>query len=117
MSYIFEIEDVTVWSPGLSVGKLYVSMCRDVARALDTEVGMTAVASDYWEIRINEFDMFVRAAYTRYFSSGHPVFKGLVGAVLAPSIVVLERGGRSIVPESAEEREFLDRARGLPMPQ
>jgi hypothetical protein len=117
MSYIFDIDDVTVWSPALRVGKLYVSMAQDVAGLLETSTGMTAMASDYWELDLQDFDSFVRVMYGIYFSSEHPVFRNLIGAVLAPSIVLLERGGKPITPRSEEEREFLERAHALPMPQ
>ncbi|MGW0178294.1 DUF6086 family protein [Nocardia sp. NPDC003345] len=117
MSYVFDIDEVTVWSPALRVGKLYVAMARDVADVLAVPTGFDAMASDFWEIDLDLFDVFVRATYDEYFSSSHPVLKGLLGAVLAPSIVLLERGGRSIVPDSAEEREFLGHARDLSMPQ
>ncbi|GGL27950.1 hypothetical protein GCM10011588_48460 [Nocardia jinanensis] len=117
MSYIFDIEDVTVWSPALRVGKLYVGMARDLADSLGTSMGITVMASDFWEIELDNFDSFVRMMNAEYFSSEHPVLKVLVGAVLAPSIILLERGGNSIVPRSAEEREFFDRAHELSMPQ
>ncbi|MEU4838719.1 DUF6086 family protein [Nocardia testacea] len=117
MSYIFDIDDVTVWSPSLRVGKLYVSMAQDVAVVLDMPTGMTAMASDYWEMELPEFEPFVRAMYEACFSSEHPVFKALIGAVLSPSIVLLERGGKSIIPGSDEERDFIDRAHELSMPQ
>ncbi|MEU4314475.1 DUF6086 family protein [Nocardia sp. NPDC024068] len=117
MSYIFEIQDETVWSPALRVGKLYESMAQDVAESLGVPTGMTAMASDFCEIELDVFVTFVRLAYKEYFSSSHPVLRGLIGAVLAPSIVVLERGGQSVVPDSAEEREFLRRARDLSMPR
>lgn len=117
MSYIFDIDDVTVWSPALRVGRLYVSMAEDVAAILDMPTGVTAMASDYREIELHEFESFVRLMYETYFSSEHPVFKALIGAVLSPSIVLLERGGKSILPGSGEEREFIDRARELSMPQ
>jgi hypothetical protein len=117
MSYIFDIDDVTVWSPALRVGRLYVSMAQDVAGVLEISTGMTAMASDYWEIELPAFDSFVRLMWDSYFSSEHPVFKAGVGAVLGPSIILLERGGNSILPGSDEEREFLDSAHGLFMAQ
>ncbi|MGW5386126.1 DUF6086 family protein [Nocardia sp. NPDC003963] len=117
MSYIFDIGDVTVWSPALRVGRLYVSMAQDVAGVLETSTGMTAMAADYWEIELHEFDSFVRAMYESYFASEHPVLRMLIGAVLAPSIVLLERGGNSIAPGSDAEQELFDRVHALSMPQ
>ncbi|WP_459548328.1 DUF6086 family protein [Nocardia sp. X0981] len=117
MSYIFDIKDVTVWSPSLRVGKLYVSMARDVADVLEVSTGMNAMASDYWEIELDEFDSFVHMMREKCFSGDHPVLEVLIGAVLAPSVIMLERGGKPIVPRSEEERSFFDRAHRLSMPQ
>jgi hypothetical protein len=63
MSYIFDIDEVAVWSPALRVGELYVSMAWDVAGVLDISTGMTAMAFDYWEIELSEFESFVRVMY------------------------------------------------------
>ncbi|MBF6349748.1 MULTISPECIES: DUF6086 family protein [Nocardia] len=115
MSYIFDVNDETVWSPALRAGRLYTLMAEDIADVLGTETGMTAIASDFWDINIDKFEIFVHAMYETYFSSSHPVLKGLVGSVLAPSIVVLERGGRVISPASTEEQEFIVRAHDLSM--
>lgn len=115
MSYIFDVNDETVWSPALRAGRLYTLMAQDVAEVLGVETGMTAMASDFWDIDIDRFELFVRAMYEKYFSSSHPVLKGLIGSVLAPSIVVLERGGRAVTPASAEEREFILRTHDLSM--
>jgi hypothetical protein len=117
MSYIFEIDDVTVWSPALRVGRLYVAMAGDVADMLGARTGMTAMASDFWNIDLDVFDQFVRTMYAEHFSSNHTVKKCLIGAVLAPSVIVLERGGNQIDATSQEEREFLIAAHGLSMPR
>lgn len=117
MSYIFDIGDVTVWSPSLRVGKLYVRMAQDVAHVLETTTGITAMASDFSEIEIEQFNSFIHVMRERCVSGEYSVFEVLIGAVLAPSIIMLERGGRSIVPRSDEERKFFGRAHELSMSQ
>ncbi|MFE9582093.1 DUF6086 family protein [Nocardia sp. NPDC006044] len=115
MSYVFEIDNLTVWSPSLRVGDLYVRMVQDVGEVLAVPTGLSAMASDLWVIDINGFEALVKLMYETYFGSGHHVLKGLIGGVLAPSIVILERGGKYISPSTDSEREFLDGALRLPM--
>lgn len=115
MSYLFEVGGDTVWSPARRVGDLYVRFLREIAETLTVATGLTAIASDMYRIDIDEYEILVKKLFENYFSSGHPVLRGLIEAVLAPSVVVLERGGRPLVPRSAEEREFIDRARDLSM--
>ncbi|WP_280393964.1 DUF6086 family protein [Nocardia brasiliensis] len=115
MSCVFEIGDETVWSPSLRVGDLYVRMLQEVASVLGLPAGLRALASDMWSIDIEVFGELVNLIHETYFASSNPVLKALVGGVLAPSLVILERGGRGICPSIEEELEFHDWARGLPM--
>lgn len=115
MSYVFDVGDDTVWSPSLQVGDLYVRFLRQAAEMLEVPTGLTAIASDMYEIDIDLYEHLVKKLFDVYSSSRHPVLRGLVEAVLAPSVVVLERGGRPLGPSSADEQEFIDRARGLSM--
>lgn len=115
MSYVFDINDETVWSPSLRVGDLYVRMLQDVGSVLGAPTGLTAISSDMWDIDIDAFEKLVKLMHEAYFASGHQVFKILIEGVLAPSIVILERGGRGIRPDTDLEREFHQKALGLSM--
>jgi hypothetical protein len=115
MSCIFEVGEDTVWSPALRVGDLYVRYLREIADMLGVPTGLTAVASDMYEIDVDAYGSLVRKIADLYFSSGHLVLRGLIGGMLGPSVVVLERAGRPLSPQSDEEREFIARARQLSM--
>ncbi|AFT98856.1 DUF6086 family protein [Nocardia brasiliensis] len=115
MSYVFEIGDETVWSPSLRVGDLYVRMLREVASVLGMPAGLSAVASDMCNIDIEVFGELVNLMHETYFTSSHHVLEALIGGVLAPSLVILERSGLGIPPRTEEEREFHDWARRLSM--
>ncbi|PXX66618.1 hypothetical protein DFR70_103367 [Nocardia tenerifensis] len=115
MSYVFDVNGETVWSPSLRVGDLYVRMAREVGSVLGVTTGLNPLALDMWDVDINTFEGFVRLMHETYFTSGHPVLKGLLEGVLAPSIVILERGGGEIILGTTEEREFRDRALAMPM--
>ncbi|MFI6171675.1 DUF6086 family protein [Nocardia sp. NPDC051052] len=115
MSYVFEIDNETVWSPALRVGDLYVRMLQDVGSVLGAPTGLSSVASDLWKIDIDAFETLVRLMYETYFDSSHQVFHVLIEGVLASSIVILERGGKNISPATDRERELLDMAFRLSM--
>lgn len=115
MSYVFNVGDDTVWSPALRVGDLYVRFLRETAEALGESTGLTAVASDMYDIDVEVYSVLVRKIVDLYSSSGHPVLRGLLEGVLMPSVVVLDRAGRPLEPHSDEERDLLGRARCLPL--
>ncbi|MFF3566806.1 DUF6086 family protein [Nocardia jiangxiensis] len=117
MSYVFDIGDNTVWSPALRVGDLYVRMLNDISAVLEVPTGLTAISSDMYEIDLDTFEKLVHAMRGTYFSTNHDVLRGLLAGTLGPSIKILERGGRSVIPESPEEKSFVDWAQGLSMPQ
>ena len=115
MSYVFDVDGDTVWSPSLQVGDLYVRFLREIGEALEVPTGLTAIASDMYDIDIDVFDNLAKKLFEIYSTNSHPVLRGMVEAVLAPSVVILERGGRPLSPSSTEGQELIDRARGLPM--
>ncbi|QBS42928.1 DUF6086 family protein [Nocardia sp. CS682] len=115
MSYVFDIDGETVWSPSLRVGDLYVRMLEDVGIVLGVPTGLNPVSSDMWDVDIDAFEKLVKLMFETYISTGHQVFKILVEGVLAPSIVLLERGGKEIFADTDEQREFCDRALRLSM--
>jgi hypothetical protein len=115
VSYVFDVGDETVWSPSLQVGDLYVRFLRETAESLGVPTGLTANASDMYDIDIDTFEQLVKRLAETYFTSRHPVLRGLVEAVLAPSVVILDRADRPLMAATAEEREFIDRARDLSM--
>ncbi|MBF6521415.1 DUF6086 family protein [Nocardia farcinica] len=115
MSFAFEVGDTTVWSPALRVGDLYVRMVSDVAALLGMPTGLVPVASDMWDIDLDPFEALVREMFHLYFETTHQVMKGMIAGVLAPSIVLLERGGRVLDTRSAAETNFVARARDLSM--
>jgi hypothetical protein len=115
VSYVFDVGGDTVWSPALRVGDLYVRFLRELAETLEVPTGLKAMASDMYEIDIDLYENLVQRLFEFCFSTDHPVLRGLVESVLAPSVVVLERGGRPLRPRSVVEEEFIERARGLSM--
>ncbi|MEO3824717.1 DUF6086 family protein [Actinomadura sp. B10D3] len=102
MSYIFDIDDETVWSPALRVGKLYVNLAEALARTLEIPTGLEAVAEDMYDINTAVFSDFTRALM----STRHVIAQELLRGVLLTSLVMLQRGGVEITPDSEEQEAF-----------
>jgi hypothetical protein len=115
MSYVFDVDDVTVWSPSLRVGKLYVQIMSGISEVLVLPTGLNPLASDFYDIDLDVFECFVRAIFDLYVSASHDILKGMIEGVLLPSLVMLDRAGRGITPRSNAEAEILSRAGGLSM--
>ena len=90
MSYVFEVDDTTVWSPGLRVGALYVSMAECLATWAGVPSGLAPMASDYYIVDIEVFKAFVQAVLKDP-SFGHPVLGELARGIIATSLVMLSR--------------------------
>ena len=92
MSYVFEWDDETVWSPALRVGKLYVTLADALAAVLSIPHGLSAMASDYYEVDRDRFAAFI-AALRAWSPGSHAVGRALLGGFLTTSLVLLERMG------------------------
>ncbi|MBN6033707.1 hypothetical protein JYK18_02180 [Amycolatopsis sp. 195334CR] len=68
-----------------------------------------------YDIDIAPYELLIHRILDLNSASKHTVMRGLLEAVLAPSVVVLERSGRPIKPRSEQETELLDRAKELSM--
>jgi Family of unknown function (DUF6086) len=107
VSYIFDVGDETVWSPALRVGELFVGQLRLAAISVKQETGLKAVASDMYEIDIEEFELFVRKMFNEYSSSNNFIYRELLRGMLATSLVLLERAGVVIEPVTDDQRSFI----------
>jgi len=94
MSYIFDIDDITVWSPALRIGELYVGFVHVVESQMDETSGFKDIASDMIDIDANSFIGFVNVLITL---SATPHQNRLLSwhlrSILGPSIVMLQRAG------------------------
>lgn len=96
MSYIFDWNDETVWSPSLSVGQVYVGVADMLSDLLGVPHGMTAMAEDYYEIDSEDFRAFL-IAVRRTYSSGHPLLDSMLQGFIAASAILLGRMGVDMV--------------------
>lgn len=115
MSYVFDVDDVTVWSPSLRVGDLYVRIVSGISEVVGAPTGLHPLASDFYDIDIDAFESFVRSIFDLYVSASHDILKGMIEGVLLPSLVMLDRAGRGIVPKTNAEAEILSKAGELSM--
>ena len=108
MSYVIEIDDVTVWSPSLQVGEAFVGSAQALASAFSMDLGFTVISSDMVDIDGATFRAYVTALLSAASQSpAHHVLNGLIDAVLIPSLVMLERAGRPIDINGDERRTTL----------
>ncbi|CND72966.1 Uncharacterised protein [Mycobacterium tuberculosis] len=104
MSYIFDIDDETVWSPSLRVGKLYVNLAEAIARTLEIPTGLEAVAEDMYDINASVFSDFTRALVEDFFSGRQVVAQEMLRGVLLASLVMLQRGGVEITSDDEKQK-------------
>ncbi|MEU5096953.1 DUF6086 family protein [Streptomyces sp. NPDC020996] len=104
MSYVFDVEDETVWSPSLRVGEWYVSLTESSARILGCPHGLHPIANDMYVINPEPFEIFTHSLHREYFSTGHPVLRAQIHGILLTSVVLLERAGIRINPIDEEQR-------------
>jgi uncharacterized protein DUF6086 len=92
VSYVFDIGNATVWSPALRIGSLFVTMAESLAAWKGTPSGLSAMASDYYEIDSDVFSTFVQTL-ARDDSAAHEIFGALTHGFIATCLVMLDRAG------------------------
>ncbi|MGY4102599.1 DUF6086 family protein [Nocardia sp. R16R-3T] len=117
MSYVFDVDDQTVWSPALRVGELFVRIHTDVCSVLNMATGITAIANDMYEIDLEIFEKTTLAIFNEYISSQNAAFKAMLGATLGPAVNILNYCKRPLTPRSNEEGAFISWATSLGMPR
>lgn len=74
------------------------------------------MASDYYYIDPDVFEVLVKRIFTESFPVHHEIWSGMLQSVLGPSVRILDRIDRPLVAETVAGREFLEEARTLGMP-
>lgn len=115
MSFVFDIDGSTVWSPALDVGSAYISCAQALGSVVGVDPGFTFVAEDYVETDPVTFLAYVRELHARATESPHPVMSPLIDAVLIPSLVMLDRAGLTMdLSTDPERQEKVQALRTLP---
>jgi hypothetical protein len=113
MSYVFEIDGETVWSPALRVGEIYVGFVRVLEETLGSPAGLEPISSDMVRIDSARFRAFVRQLVET--SATNAVLESELETVIALSWVMLERGGSTLTTDELglailERVKLLERA-------
>jgi hypothetical protein len=118
MSYIFDHEDETLWSPTLRVGELYVGFLKCIADLLGRPTGLIANAADMYYLDIEQFEALTRNMIEEYSRSSYQLYRQQLGSVLVVSIVMLERAGYSLAGLIGDDPSLLQAVRlvSLDMP-
>lgn len=96
MSYIFEIEEDTVWSPALRVGGIWSRCAETLGEAFECDPGFDFVASDTVEIDPEKFSSYVENLLDIRSRSRNIVLQTLIDGVLGPALIMLERIDRPV---------------------
>jgi Family of unknown function (DUF6086) len=95
MSYVFEIDTETVWSPALRVGEIYVGFVRVLEEIVGSSAGLEPISSDMVRIDPERLKGFVRDLLS--VTTTHVILGSELETVIALSLVMLERGGADLV--------------------
>lgn len=96
MSFVFEIDGETVWSPALRVGQAFVGCAQALGQVVGVSPGFSFNAEDMIELDALQLEAYTDALMQISRSPApHRVLEDLTDAVLVPCLVMLERAGRA----------------------
>lgn len=97
MSFVFEIDGETVWSPALRVGQAFVGCAQALGQVAGVSPGFSFSAEDMIEIDAPQLEAFANAlTHMSRSPAPHRVLENLTDAVRVPCLVMLERAGRAV---------------------
>jgi hypothetical protein len=106
LSYLFELDDETVWSPANRVAQLYLGMLDTVAQLLDRPTGLVDQGSgDWYAVDRVDFPALVTEMVRTFAASSHWELRLMIGSLLGVSIGILDRAGIEIETRTDEERK------------
>jgi hypothetical protein len=118
MSYSFDINGHSVWTPALRVGTIYVGYVRAVSDAYQVKSGLETIANDTADIAPEVFGPFIELLTGGLTDTNHSLLREQLQVVVLPGIVMLERGGFVIPDERLEAAGLVriasDVARSMP---
>jgi hypothetical protein len=107
VSFIFDINQETVWSPALRAGQVYVGYAQALADVLKSQTGFSFNGEDFVNIDPDSFRDLVERMRETLESTNHRVLTDLICPVYAPSRVMLERAGVDLEPDDDPVRAQL----------
>ncbi|MFM9448885.1 DUF6086 family protein [Streptomyces acidiscabies] len=110
LSYPFEVEgqEKILWDPALRVGQLYVSITRSIGDTLGLTTGLTPNSRGGAYVDLASFQAFTQRAYETYISTTNLQMRDMIRSVLTTSIVMLTRGGGTLVRTPDREATLME---------
>ncbi|OXM39153.1 hypothetical protein CFP71_43095 [Amycolatopsis thailandensis] len=105
MSYIFEADGETVWSPALRIGRLFVTMADTLSANAETAHGLSFMASDHVIVDVPVFTEFTRTLLDGSVMT-HPVYRELARGFVALCLAVLDEAGADLPLGAGWRDEF-----------
>jgi hypothetical protein len=110
MSYVFDVDDEVVWSPSLTIGKLFITMVDAMTEGLDwgdQATGFTMMANDYYYVDPQALGVFVRGLLSSSVVY-NPTYKELARGFIVACLVLLDRGGVDLAPLEESQQDLFD---------
>jgi hypothetical protein len=97
VSFVFEIDGETVWSPALRAGQAFVGCAEALGKTFGADPGFSFNSEDMVEIDKGQLASFAEVlTQTLGRSAGHRVLTDLIDAVRIPCLVMIERAGLAV---------------------
>lgn len=117
MSFVFEIDGETVWSPALRAGQAFVGCAQALGQVVGVTPGFAFNAEDMIEIDAPQLEAFVDALTQMLGSPApHRVLEDLIDAVRVPCLVMLQRAGRAVELSRSRMTQLIEEV-GSAMPR
>jgi hypothetical protein len=116
MTYSFDVDDDTVWSPYNQLGELYVGMLGAVANVLKLPTGLETDGGEFYDIDLPAFGILVGGMLVLRAGSDHLYLKMLLDGILPLSVAMLYSGGGALTPATSRERDLLAEIRAMYLP-
>jgi hypothetical protein len=89
LSYIFELDGETTWSPALRTGRAYVTLANSLADIFEINSGLAAIADDMYDIDKTQFQNFTKHTLDEYISATNLIYRSYIQGVLLTSLALL----------------------------
>ncbi|PAZ16964.1 hypothetical protein CLM62_05175 [Streptomyces sp. SA15] len=111
LSYEFETADRTrtLWDAGYHSGHLYVALAQGAGEMLRLPTGLTPNELGGCDVDLETFQAFTQGMYDSYCSTTSFIMHDLMRGLLLASIVMLEKGGGTIVRVPEREAGLLQK--------
>ncbi|WP_143174318.1 DUF6086 family protein [Streptoalloteichus hindustanus] len=112
MSYVFQVDGESVWSPALRIGHLFLAIANQLSENLNQDHGFSMMASDFVDIDGNTFAAFVQSLLNSSVMT-NVTYEHLSRGFLATCLAILVRAGVPVHLQGPEQQELMEYGKAL----